>query len=235
MANSTIVYACTDDGLAIFNKPGTLPEWLPPRRVLQGQHITAAWAEPGPPIRVLVVADGALLYSENGGRTWEAAGPEEQMSEPVRSIRYDATSHILEVLTEAGARWRSTDSGMTWQVADSGDVLPDDPSEEYRAKLPEDALAFVAIPGGAGMPPALIAGMADGLQASPDGGVTWVQTNLPHGGAVTALARDPERRDRLYAAIDTGYLFESGNRGQTWQAVNVVPVAGVLTMYVVRI
>src|SRR4051794_9065960 len=76
MANSTIIYACTDDGLAIFNRPGTLPEWLPPRRVLRGVRVGAAWGEPGPPMRVLVIGDGKLLLSENGGRTWVPVGPE---------------------------------------------------------------------------------------------------------------------------------------------------------------
>ena len=52
---------------------------------------------------------------------------------------------------------------------------------------------------------------------------------------MTALARDPERRDRLYAATETGYLFESGNRGRTWEAINAEPVGPVASIYVIRI
>ena len=72
MANSSILYACTHGGLAIFNKPGTLPEWLPPRMVLEGQEVTSVWGEPGPPIRVLTATNGMVMLSENGGRTWDA-------------------------------------------------------------------------------------------------------------------------------------------------------------------
>jgi photosystem II stability/assembly factor-like uncharacterized protein len=193
MANSTILYACTDDGLAIFNKPGTLPEWLPPRMVLQGKVITAVWAEPGPPIRVLVDVQGTILLSENGGRTWE-----------------DAPS-------------------------DSKIPLDDQSAIDYEASLPQDHQALVAIPGATGVPPALVVGTKDGLQGSPDGGVTWHSPELPHGGGVTALARDPERRDRLYAATSTGYLYESGNRGQSWQSINAQPVAPVRCICVIRI
>src|SRR5436305_9459086 len=78
MANVTTIYACTQDGLYIFNKPGTLTEWLPPRRVLEGRQVLASWVEPGPPVRLLAAIGmdgdqekGELLASDNGGRAWE--------------------------------------------------------------------------------------------------------------------------------------------------------------------
>ena len=49
------------------------------------------------------------------------------------------------------------------------------------------------------------------------------------------LERDPERRDRLYAGTDTGHIYESGNRGQTWQAVNPTPTHPIQYLYVIRI
>src|SRR4051794_30835595 len=78
MANATILYACTPNGLAIFNKPGTLNEWLPPRMAFEGRKVLSVWAEPGPPIRVVAVVSGAeeaaghIMVSENGGRDWES-------------------------------------------------------------------------------------------------------------------------------------------------------------------
>ncbi|MEO8286670.1 MAG: hypothetical protein ABI670_09565 [Chloroflexota bacterium] len=236
MANSTILYACTDDGLAIFNKPGTLPEWLPPRHVLPGKHVTSAWGEPGPPIRVLAVADGTLLLSENGGRTWDAVGPEAGASGSVVSLSYEEAGHVLFAHLDGGV-WQSTDGGATWQVQPAGTLptAPDDQNAGYIASLPADMLAYVLVPGAAGMPPALVVGTSAGLEVSQDGGTTWTQPTLPQEGAVTALARDPERRDRLYAATDGGYLAESGNRGQTWQAINTEPLARVASIYVVRI
>ena len=234
MANSTIIYACTDDGLAIFNKPGTLPEWLPPRRVLQGMRVGAAWGEPGPPMRVLVIADGKLLLSENGGRTWVPVGPEGQEAK-VMSLDYNAERHVLTALTDMGDVWLSTDGGSTWEVAARTDRPTADAAQPYEATLPPGTLAFVDIPGGEGMPHALVAGTADGLQVSADGGTTWTEVSLPHEGTISALARDPERRDRLYAGSGTGYLFESGNRGRTWEAINDQPVGAVSALYVERI
>src|SRR6476646_1772728 len=46
MANATIIYACTGSGLLMFNKPGTSPEWLPPRMALEGRDVLSAWADP---------------------------------------------------------------------------------------------------------------------------------------------------------------------------------------------
>jgi photosystem II stability/assembly factor-like uncharacterized protein len=180
MANATIIYACTADGLVILTKPGTLPEWLPPRRVLVGRRVVSVWGEPGPPIRVLVAADGELLLSENGGRSWE-------------------------------------------------------PVEVGSAVTSASQMAMLAVPGAEGKPPALTVGTVSGLAVSPDGGASWRVVGLPQQGGVVALARDPERRDRIYAATDTGYVFESGNRGQAWQQVNAAPLPPPSYLYVVRI
>jgi photosystem II stability/assembly factor-like uncharacterized protein len=166
--------------LVILTKPGTLPEWLPPRRVLAGRRLASVWGEPGPPIRVLAAADGELLLSENGGRSWE-------------------TVEVGSAVTSASQ------------------------------------IAMLAIPGAEGKPPALVVGTVSGLAVSPDGGASWQVVELPQQGGVVALARDPERRDRIYAATDTGYVFESGNRGQAWQQVNTAPVPPVSYLYVVRI
>jgi photosystem II stability/assembly factor-like uncharacterized protein len=92
----------------------------------------------------------------------------------------------------------------------------------------------VAVPGSAARPPALLVGTHSGLSVSPDTNA-WQTADLPHEGAVTALVRDPERRDRVYVATSTGYLLESGNRGQSWQPVNAAPVESIRALFVVRI
>jgi photosystem II stability/assembly factor-like uncharacterized protein len=235
MANSTIIYACTDDGLAIFNKPGTLSEWLPPRRVLQGQKVASAWSEPGPPIRVVVVADGKLLLSESGGRMWDEVGPQGIEGVSVLALDYDAATRTLRAVNEDGSSWISADAGTTWDIAPREEVPPAEPTPEYAAQLPPGTLVSVEIPGGTGMPSALVAGTAAGLEVSPNGGGTWTRAALPYEGSITALERDPERRDRLYAATSTGYLFESGHRGQSWEAINDEPAGPVRALFVLRI
>lgn len=311
MANSTILYACSHEGLAIFNKPGTLPEWLPPRMALPQQEVTSAWGEPGPPIMVLAAVDGALMLSENGGRTWEAVTFDHEVgASPFMTIFYVADSHTLYAVQYDGRLWKSSDGGKEWarlaSLPEEGCVLAlepahDSPGEYYalvgasdgtalyrgnpdegkwsavadglrdpdliaigqaagvglfalttegvvtiteqgervdvalKEGSPTDGQAFVIIPGAANMPPALVVGTANGIVVSPDGGATWNAADLPHTGGVTAFARDPERRDRLYASVGSGYLVESGNRGATWQAINSHHVGPVGSLYVVRI
>jgi photosystem II stability/assembly factor-like uncharacterized protein len=233
MANSTIIYACTDDGLAIFNKPGTLPEWLPPRMVLQGRHVGGAWAEPGPPIRVLVAADGGLLLSESGGRMWEEVGPQD-LEGRIVSLDHDEGRHLLLAMTDDGALWVSSDGGVTWETGSDEEKRESENVADYEALLPAGTLALVEIPGAGGLA-TLMVGTSDGLHVSQDGGSTWSEAALPREAEVTALARDPERRDRLYAATAPGYLFESGNRGRNWDAINDEAVGSVGAMCVLRI
>lgn len=311
MANSTILYACTREGLAIFNKPGTLPEWLPPRMTLQGQEVTSAWAEPGPPIRVLAAVDGVLMLSESGGRTWEPSGPDTPGASPFMSVFHVPETHTLFAMQYDGTFWRSADGGTNWErlapLPAEGCVLALEPSyaslDQFYTMLgesdgtalykgnpdsgqwhvaagkgvsdldliaigqapsaglyglinqgvvalaerngsvhatlldgsPQDGQALAIIPGATPMQSALVVGTQSGIVVSPDSGATWHTPEMPHTGGVTAFARDPERRDRLYAAIGTGYLIESGNRGTSWQAINTTPVGPVGYMYVLRI
>ena len=300
MANSTIIYAATEDGLAIFNKPGTLPEWLPPRPALQGEAVSAAWGEPGPPMRVVAAVERGLLLSENGGRTWESVGPDREDG-PVVLLYHAEDEDALYAAHSDGSLFASTDGGSTWDevgaVPASGALLSlsraDLPGEFFVlvdgsglyvgnprqgswqgitgadvhacASLPGGRSLFVctgpgvaaseargtpwrllhgspaggmdiaAIPGNDPSKTALVVGTGDGIWTSPDAGATWRKPELPGAGGVTAIALDPERSNRLYASTDTGLLFESGNRGAEWQAVNTTPVAPVRALYVVRI
>jgi hypothetical protein len=300
MANATILYACTAEGLVIVTKPGTLPEWLPPRRVLEGQAVTSVWAEPGPPIRVVAVASGALMVSENGGRTWVGM----EIPSPVRSVIGSGEPPLL-IAAMQGGMLAASSSGATWEMLASlpaaGDILAfyagnsqlylivgregegeiallaGDPrmgnwrplaggnisavaedsatgrlyialnegirvsgdsgeSWEMLEGSPADVIALTAIPGAIGKPAAIVAGTRSGLWVNQDGGSSWQGVDLGEGETgVNALARDPERRDRLYAATSNGYLFESGNRGQTWERINPSPLPPASYLYVVRI
>jgi photosystem II stability/assembly factor-like uncharacterized protein len=314
MANSTILYACTPSGLAIFNKPGTLPEWLPPRIVLADQEVTSAWGEPGPPIRALVTANGKLMLSENGGREWDAANLPAGSDSPVMTIFYVAGTNTLFAARYNGQLATSADGGATWTALrnlpaegcalslqpaykageegrfylllgesernvlymgspDKGDwqELANDVLKEHEPSAlsvasdsgrayaltasgvlavsaegttvsacllvgsPPNGRAIAVIPGTDPATPALVVGTTEGIQASADAGTTWQIAELPQGGGVAALDRDPERRDRIYAGTSSGFLFESGNRGQTWQAINPVPTHAVQSIYVMRI
>jgi hypothetical protein len=306
MANATILYACTESGLAIFNKPGTLTEWLPPRRTLTEQPVTSVWAEPGPPIRVAAIASGVLQVSDNGGRTWQAIdlgvrpvalwGNAGEGETPQATIYVAMQGGKVAASQDGGATWeerpplpieithaRHVSDGpngtvllMAFTAAGGGRLLVGDPESgswqtpytritsdaayvpdsytfyaltptgmsygmlegqewDPMPGAPAGGVVLAAIPGPAGKPPALLVGNQSGLSLSPDGGQTWNGIPLPNDGEVVALTRDPERRDRIYAALSTGYLFESGNRGQTWEPVNTQPLPGVTGLYAIRI
>ena len=269
------------------------------RVVLPDRAVVSAWAEPGPPIRVMVVdSGGELLLSETGGRTWS---PVPGLAS-VASLFEVGDPPLPHVITHDGTIARTGDGGATWETlpfapgavqvspgahvsgageyvyllctvegrasvlrgnlatgewadmglegvaalthdADKGGLYACGPLGVYAGAgsswtllpgLPRDGTSIVAIPGPAARPPTLLVGSPTGLSVSPDTNA-WQAAELPHEGAITALARDPERRDRVYAATSTGYLLESGNRGQSWQAVNSNPTGLVSSLFVVRI
>src|SRR4051794_6542560 len=122
MANATIIYACTQDGLVILNRPGTLPEWLPPRRALEGRSVLSAWAEAGPPIKVLAaVAEGnirgedvggAILWSDSGGRMWESV-----LEAPVTVVTAVPGDDLRLYAGMTGGGLAATiDGGVTWGI-----------------------------------------------------------------------------------------------------------------------
>ncbi len=259
MANATLMYACTQEGLFVLTKPGTLTEWLPPRRLLPGQAIGSVWAEPGPPIRVLAVSEGEMLLSESGGRTWQPVDPFDgpakvsalfQAGDPT-SVYASAEDGRIAVSYDSGATWAATrpDSallnsgftvgGRTYLLTPEGVRVSEDSGETWTT-IPGSPAgvtggAMVVVPGAAGKPPALIIGAKSGLTVSPDGGGTWRAVDLPVPGGISALARDPERRDRLYAATTSGHLLESGDRAQTWQVINPSPLPPATYIYAIRI
>ena len=290
MANVTTIYACTADGLAIFNKPGTLNEWLPPRRVLGGMPVRGVWAEAGPPIRVAAVQNGELLVSENGGRAWEKI----DTKQPTVGVYAGDLDRTIYAVLQGGGLLCSNDGGESWKAlpdlpgdttgliragevfyliaseslysgdpesgnwrllredaitsvgydegagrlyVTSGDsmITSEDAGETWTplAGSPSNVTAMRVVPGAAGKPPALVVGTPQGVTISQDGGISWHSTGVEQ--SVTAFARDPERRDRLYAGTSEGYIFESGNRGQTWTQVNATPLSPITSLFIVRI
>jgi hypothetical protein len=308
MANATILYACTSGGLAIVNKPGTLNEWLPARMSLAGQAVAAAWAEPGPPIRVVVAAmdatrAGGVFLSENGGRDWESkleapvtallgvetegspatlyAGMDggglaasvdggldwgilpgiEDAPGAIRRLLYPGEPGVFYAIVESPGEgrallegnpneggWRvlppgnvsglswDTETGDLYAVSPEGVLMSADQGATWPALpgSPEGCTNIVVIPGPAGANPSILVSTESALLASNDAGASWHELPFPQPG-ITAFARDPERRDRLYAATASGHLFESGNRGQLWMPVNSEPMAPIASVYVIRI
>jgi photosystem II stability/assembly factor-like uncharacterized protein len=223
--------------------------------------VTSVMAFGEPPLLVAAMQGGALAASSNGGATWQTlptlpaagdilafyagntqvylivgrAGESDIMllaGDPrtgewrplaggnISAVAEDAATGKLYIALNEGVRV-SANSGESWEMLEGS---------------PADAIALAAIPGAAGKPAAVVAGTRSGLWVSEDGGASWQGIGLEEGEiGVNALERDPERRDRIYAATSNGYLFESGNRGQAWERINPSPLPAARYMFVVRI
>ena len=213
-ASSTLYVAMAGGGLAASNDGGLNWNQLPPIPATP-THITAGQASDG--LTLLVARnreEGVLLLGTPEKGEWKTL-----FSGDLAGAAQDPNSGNLYAATSAGVQ-RSDDLGATWAM------LPNSPA---------NANVLTSIPGPTGKPPTILAGTPNGLYASADGSETWHRTQLPHEGGVVALARDPERRDRVYAALSTGYLCESANRGIAWELINSQPLPPIHSLYVIRI
>jgi photosystem II stability/assembly factor-like uncharacterized protein len=202
------------DGGAAWSRLAPLPE--------EGcvLSLEPAHDSPGDFYAMVGASDGTALYKGNPDKgKWDTVGD---------GLRY---FDLIAIGRAPGAGLYALASEGVIAVAEQEGSI----NVALQQGSPQNGQALVVIPGAASMPPALVVGTDVGIVVSPDGGTTWHTPELPHSGGVTAFARDPERRDRLYAAIDKGYLVESGNRGTTWQSVNSQPAAPIGYIYVVRI
>jgi len=192
----------------------------------------ATWEELPPlpergDVRSFCVTDrGVYLVLEQEGQTTLLAGDPRvgewstlASGEMITAVACDSALGNLYAGFTEGVRL-SSDGGMNWNTL---------------AGSPGASAAIAVIPGAAGKSSTLVVGTDLGLRVGQDGGVLWQEAELGEAGGVKALARDPERRDRLYVATSTGYLFESGNRGQTWERINPSPLLPASYLYVLRI
>jgi hypothetical protein len=215
-ANATINVAMQGGKVAASQDRGATWYDLPPLpiEITHARHVSD-----GPGSTVLLMAftaagGGRLLVGEPESGSWQTPYTRE-----TNDAAYVPNSDPYYALTPIGISYGMLE-GQEW------DPLPG---------APANGIVLATIPGPEGKPPALLIGTQSGLSLSPDGGETWTPIPLPIAGGVVALTRDPERRDRLYAALSTGYLCESGNRGQSWEPVNAQPLPRVMGLYAIRI
>ena len=182
----------------------------------------AADPRPGGPVWCGSEDDG-LFRSDDGGRSWTAAGlPGEHVTAvavtPSRPDRVWAG-------TEPSAVWRSEDAGGSWERCEGLLELPSAPEWSFPPKPethhvrwiachPEDAdTAWFAIEAGA-------------LVSTRDAGRSW--TDRVAGGPYDTheLSIHPAEPDRLRVAAGDGY-FESRDGGRSWTS----PEAGLEVTY----
>ena len=133
------------------------------------------------------VSSGRLLRSDDRGRTWQRL----KAPEPVADIAVGDRSGSDVVAAGATAVYRSRNGGRTWMQVSRGSSLVEWPARDTLFRI----------------------GATGVVHVSRDSGATWEQAGSVRGRVAAFLAAD---RKRLYVALHSGAILESGNGGSTW-------------------
>ena len=180
-----------------------------------GGGVFALKFNPAAPSGVLAVSYSEIIYSGDGGNSWNAAYFE---GNRVRGDVITVTPSRSYVYTQQSALLSSTDGGQTW----TGKAVP-----YVVSKLEADAqdsgilYAKVELPGQQTYPGSF------GIIKSADAGASW--TLLPPisaGTSVYDVLTDPQRSGIVYAGIAgtqspfANAYYKSIDGGATWQQLN---------------
>ena len=187
------------------------PTWsFPPRPWTS--HVR--WIAPSPHDAGLILAGielGGLMRSTDGGQTWHDHRPGAQRDVHSLAWHPGAQGRAYEA-GGGGAAW-STDGGDTWQPADDGRdrhytwsvaVDPDDPELWYVSASTGPFAAH-----GRRDPQAHIYRRHNGGWDTLAGGLPEPLPSMPYALVATG--------DRLFAGLASGELWESRDRGDTWE------------------
>jgi photosystem II stability/assembly factor-like uncharacterized protein len=192
------------------------PHWsFPPRPWTS--HVR--WIAPSPHDADLLLVGielGGLMRSSDGGQSWQDHRPGAQRD--VHSLAWHPRVRGRAYEAGGGGAAFSTDAGVTWQPADDGSdrhytwsvtVDPDDPDWWYVSASTGPFAAH-----GRGDPQARIYRRRDGEPWRPlRGGLPQPLPAMPYA----LLATD----GRVFAGLANGQLWESGDRGDTWTALQL--------------
>jgi photosystem II stability/assembly factor-like uncharacterized protein len=145
----------------------------------------------------VVLYDGTLWRSRDGGESWEPAG--DPGLRPLRLV-FDPRSSSTLYAAGNGGMARSTDGGTTWTPLSAGliydlAVSPSSPSTLYAPTRVDNQSR---------------------LLRSPDGGATFTAKSLPFTlSTAGSLAVDPRAPETLYSA-SSDRVYWTGDGGALW-------------------
>lgn len=198
--------------------------WFSPAEPPWKAYVQGLAVSPGDPDLVVAgIEFGAVVRSEDGGRTW--SGHRRGAIRDCHSLKFHATDGSR--VYEGGAGWRrrpfatSRDGGRTWSSPKGGNELgygwacaadPGDPDTVYCSAASGPGRAHGAGPSGAH------------IYRSRDGG-PWeaLSGGLPEplDGMPYALITDPESPGHLYAGLSTGGVWFTADHGDSWARLPV--------------
>jgi len=199
----------------------------------------------GPDKIIYVGLKGRIARSTDGGETWTVTGKGLHPNTPVTGLVIPPRSlsgYAIYSATRDGI-YLSIDGGETWQrrVKGLGEVEVEAVARDgeggmlaatrlglYRRSAEAKNWQMTAQSHRYGEFYALAshvsagviyAGMGNGLLLSTDGGETWgkVISNLP-SSSMAGLLVDPDNPDHLFAHVAFERVYESHDRGRTWEA-----------------
>jgi len=163
------------------------------------------------------VADPVLMAELR----WRTIGPF-RGGRTVGATGVPGRPNVFYVGVNDGGVWKTTDYGRVWRP-----IFDDQPTGSIGAlAVAPSQPDTIYVGSGEGLQrPDLSTG--DGIYRSDDGGRTWSHLGLRDGQQIAALAVDPRRAERLFAAVlghpyganDERGLFRSLDRGVTWKRV----------------
>jgi MYXO-CTERM domain-containing protein len=189
------------------------------------------WPRSGPPYQLgpaprhrLFALGGGLVYSDDGGCTWQPSGGLLAADNLVSRVFVDPSNadRVLATAVLSGG-----DGGSSYAVLASGDGGATFDSVRYASAVDriwsvegartDPATIYLTLYMGVGGPPTLV--------RSADGGATWQQRDLSGDigpGAIDIVAVDPSRADRVFlrqvTATDEAFVIAEGGGAMATRA-----------------
>lgn len=197
------------------------PQWVPGKG---GLPVHSILPHPTDPQQLwLAVAGGGVLYTADGGKTWETRNALLKNGEPAwrvqRLVALPGKPEHLVQQNHAGV-FLSTDGGLSWQNATGN--LPT-PFGFPVAAVAGDPFTIFAIPHHNQAGVRYIEGAKIAVWRSRDGGNSWTEQSrgLPQETAYTTVLRDGMDTDHLeqpgiYFGTSSGSVYGSIDGGDTW-------------------
>jgi photosystem II stability/assembly factor-like uncharacterized protein len=224
------VFRSTDAGVrwdelrALVELPSASTWSFPPRP--DTHHVRWIALDPIRPARLFVAIEaGALVHSDDGGRTWQDRAPTGPLDthtlvihahEPTRM--YAAAGDGYFESHDAGATWEKLENGLRNRYVWGCVVDPDDPDTVIISAAQSPMAAHSS-------------DRAESWIYRKSGRDAWrpITAGLPEpaGTTVSTLAIDPGDSTVVYAANNRG-IFRSDDMGETWRQLEVTWPRGLL-------